>query len=62
VTEIEVLTERIDKVEDSMMLMMKAMMQQNETIDKQNQFISSVEALLSPDQVNEPQIVLPRSN
>lgn len=61
-TEIEVLTERIDKVEDSMMLMMKAMMQQNETIDKQNQFISSVEALLSPDQVNEPQIVLPRSN
>lgn len=61
-TEIEVLTERIDKVEDSMVLMMKAMMQQNETIDKQNQFISSVEALLSPDQVNEPQIVLPRSN
>lgn len=61
-TEIEVLTERIEKVEDSMVLMMKAMMQQNETIDKQNQFISSVEALLSPDQVNEPQIVLPRSN
>jgi|GEM_PF-3684178 len=41
---------KVQSLEKSMALMMSAMVKQNETIDRQNQFITYVEKLLSPEE------------
>jgi len=41
---------KVQSLEKSMALMMSAMVKQNEAIDRQNQFITYVEKLLSPEE------------